>query len=167
VSSTYASHAHVRRPHANPWLVAVVGLAAALVGLGAWVLVDRSTGGGGATQDATALIDDFNAAVNAPDSGAVKALMAKGVVMVSLGDTHVGADAVAKQLTGAASMGLRVERIAPVNVVGQYATTFDKYTSGRETGVMLAVFQVKDGKILRIWGMQPPVMPPFGNEVTG
>jgi hypothetical protein len=31
------------RQHINLWLVAVVGLAAALVALGAWVLVDRNT----------------------------------------------------------------------------------------------------------------------------
>ncbi len=32
---------------------------------------------------------------------------------------------------------------------------------------MLAVFQVEDGKIARIWAMQPPVTPRFGNEVIG
>ncbi len=149
-------------------MVAVVGLVAALVGLASWVLVDRLTAGGGAREDATALVDDFNAAVNATDSQAVKALLAKGVVMVSLGDTHRGADAVTNQLTGMTKRGVRVERIAPVNLVGQYASTFDKYTApGGESGIMLAVFQLRDGKIVRIWGMQPPVTPPYGNEALG
>lgn len=40
--STYAHRAlHVRRPHINLWLAAVVGLSAALVGLGSWALVDQ------------------------------------------------------------------------------------------------------------------------------
>ena len=78
MSTTYAPPTHVRRPHANLWLVAVVALAAALMALGAWVVVDRYAGAGGVTQDATALIDDFNAAINAGDADAIGALLADG-----------------------------------------------------------------------------------------
>jgi len=38
--STYAPETHRHRVHVNPWLVAVIVLAAALVALGAWVLID-------------------------------------------------------------------------------------------------------------------------------
>lgn len=165
--TTHAPPARRRRPHLDLRLAAVAGLAAALVGLVAWMLVDRHAGEGGAARDATALVDDFNAAVNAHDPEAVKALLAKGVVMRSLGDTLTGAEAVATRLTGASKLGLRVNRIAPVTVEGEYATTFNMYRSGRESGVMLAVFRIGGGKILGIWGMEPPVMPPFGSEVTG
>ena len=73
--TTYPHRIHVHRPHVNWPLVAIVGLAAALIGLGSWVLVDRYAGGGGATQDATTLIDRFNAAVSANDAKAASALL--------------------------------------------------------------------------------------------
>jgi hypothetical protein len=38
---------HVRWRHVNPWLVAVVALAAALAGFGTWMLVNRHTLGTG------------------------------------------------------------------------------------------------------------------------
>ena len=43
--STHASERHEQRPHLDLWLVAVVGLVAALVALGSWVLIDRTTWG--------------------------------------------------------------------------------------------------------------------------
>lgn len=158
---------HTRRPHLSAWLVAVVVLGTALVALGTWMVVGHRADGGGANEQAT-LVDRFNDALNAADGSALRSLMTKGVVMVSLGETRVGADAVAKRLIGSSRTGLRVERIAPVTVHGQYATTFVKYTSpGGESGIMLAVFQIRDGKVVRIWGMEPPVTPPFGSSVIG
>ena len=41
MSVTRASSSHVRRPHINPWLVAVIGLSIVVVALGAWTLVGR------------------------------------------------------------------------------------------------------------------------------
>lgn len=154
------AHAHLRL------LAVAVALAAALVALGAWVAVDRTHGGGGgATGEATALVDELDAAANAADGARLKELLAPGVVMRALGETWTGEQAVARQLTGGAKAGLRWHRIAPVSVEGAYATTFNAYAAGRESGVMLAAFRIHDGRIDRIWGMQPPVMPPFGNEV--
>ena len=85
--------------------------------------------------------------------------------MRSLGDTAVGADAIANGLADASASGLRVERIAPVTVEGDFATTFNRYTEPGLTGTMLATLQLEDGKILRIWGFEPGVTPPFDNAV--
>ena len=41
--STYAHRFRVRRPHLNPWFVAVIALAAALIGLSIWVIVDQTS----------------------------------------------------------------------------------------------------------------------------
>ena len=164
VSTTHAPPVHVRRPHINPWLVAVVALAAALVALGSWVLVDRYAGGDSATSDATTLIDKFDAAFNARDANALAALMAKDVEMRSLGDTAVGRDTIANGI--ASSAIAQMERVSPVTVEGDFASWFERYTEPGQTGTFLSVFQLKDGKILRIWGFQPGVTPPFDNAVT-
>lgn len=163
--TTYPHRIQVRFPHVNVLLVAVVGLALALVGLGSWVLVDRYAGGGGATQDATALIDKFNAAGNAGDASALVALVTSDVVMRSEGSVITGAQALGGAATVASFQGLRVERIAPVTVEGDFATTFLRATQPGSVRTMLAVNQIKDGKIFRIWGFDLGVTPPFENAV--
>mgnify|MGYP003562181239 CR=1 FL=1 len=113
MSTTHAPPVHVHRLHINPWLVAVIALAAALVALGSWVLVDRYTGGDSATSDATTLIDKFNAAGNAGDASALAALVTSDVVMRSEGSVITGAEALGAAATSASAGGLKVERIAP------------------------------------------------------
>lgn len=157
-------HLHMRRPHVNLWPVAVVVFAAAFVGLGSWVLVDRYAGGGGATQDATALIDNFNAALGAGDANALAALMATNVEGRSLGDIATGSKTIGNAQASVAS-GVRVERVAPVTVEGQFAMTIQRYTAPGETGTMLSVYQLRDGKILRFWNYRPSVDPPFENAI--
>ena len=71
--STHASERHEQRPHLDLWLVAVVGLAAALVALGSWVLIDRFEGAG--SDSAITVIDDFVASVNADDTDALAAVV--------------------------------------------------------------------------------------------
>lgn len=70
------AHPH-RRFHVNPWLVTVVLLAAALVSLGAWVLVE---GSGGSSQD-KALVDQVITAINAQDGDAIGRLFTKDAVV--------------------------------------------------------------------------------------
>ena len=166
MSTSYAPPAHARRPHVSLRLVAVVSVAAALVGLGTWVLVDRASDGGGAGREATTLIDDFNAAINGGDENAIADLLAKDFEGRSLGDTAVGADTTATGLASASARGLRVERVAPVSVEGRFATTYVRYTEPGLTGTIVSVFQIADGKILRLWGFEPGVTPPFDNAVT-
>jgi ketosteroid isomerase-like protein len=151
VSTTYTHGVHVRRPHVNLWLVAVIGLAAALVALGAWVLVDRYTG---PEHDATTLIDDFNAALSAGDADAVAALITNDFVMRSLGETLT-----ADQFLGVGSVA--AERIAPVTVEGDFATTY--VTVSEVANPIVSVYQLEDGKIFRLWGFELGSTPPFDN----
>lgn len=163
--TTYPHRIHVHRPHINGWLVTVVGLAAALIALGSWVLVDRYTGGGGATQDATTLIDNFNAAGSANDRKAAAALLTSNAVMWTNGTTITGAKAIANEI--ATTPGLHVERTAPVTVNGDFASTLVNFSAlgGAIKGPMVNVFQLKDGKIFRMWLFALGVTPPFTNAV--
>lgn len=165
--TTYAPRTHMHRPHVNLWLVAVVGLAAALIGLGSWIVVDRTTGGGGATHDATTLIDNLGTAFSTGDPAAIASYYANDAVIWSMGATYTGL----KAIRGLADGSFTAERIAPVTVVenanGTFASTFVKLTDvgGGTTGTTVSVFQIKDGKVLRQWNFQPGSTPPFDNAV--
>ena len=136
-------------------------------GLGAWVLVDRYTGGSTATHDATTLIDKFNAAASANDAKAASALLTFDVeVWMPSGSKIVGPKAFAMYALGP---GLHVQRTAPVTVEGDFATTFASFTlpgmqAGRQ-GHAVMVFQLLGGKILRAWSFELGVTKPFDNAV--
>ena len=54
--TTYSAHRlHLRRPHPSPWLALALAAVAALVGFGAWALVDHYSGGGKGMTDAQAV----------------------------------------------------------------------------------------------------------------
>jgi hypothetical protein len=164
MSTTYAPHAHLRRPHVDLRLGVIVGLVAALVALGSWVLVDRlATGGGGATQSATTLIDGVNTAFSTGNMNAIPSLYAGNAVMrtIGVGETYVGVTSIQALATG----DFRAERIAPVTVNGEFASTFVRLSSGNETKLSISVFQIRDGKILRQWNFAPGETPPFDNSV--
>ena len=149
MSMTRAPAAHLRRPHIKAWLVAVVALAAGLVALGTWVIVDRTTT---STPAAEQLVDDLNAAVNAGDAEAVRALFAPAAVLqVSTGDRISGLANVVNTTLIPHGMGYRVERVAPVTTEGNSAATFTAYGGNGAQGIELAVFQFKGGKITRMW----------------
>lgn len=166
MSTTYAPPTHARRLHVNPWVVATAVLALALAGLGAWVLVDRSSSDGGSTQDATTLIDDVNTGWNAGDANAVAAVYAQNAVIRSLGDTVVGSKAIGRAAAIASASGLHVERVAPVTLDGPFASTFVKITGvGIDRAPVLTVWQLQDGKILRQWGFGIGTTRPFDNAL--
>lgn len=161
--TTYAQKAHGhRRLHLDPWLVAVVVLAACLVGLGAWVIVDRYTGGDTATEDATALIDNVNTAFTTNDASALPAYYASDAVIRSLGQEYVGIESIQSMASGT----WQVERVAPVAVDGEYATTLVRLTAGDQAATSAATFQIKDGEIVRQWGFVLGETPPFDNALT-
>jgi hypothetical protein len=164
VSTMHAPPVHAHRLHVNVWLVAVVGLAAGLIALGSWVLVDRYTGGDSATHDATTLIDKVSVATSTGDAQAIPSLYATNAVMRSIGagETYVGVDAIRALADGS----FTVERLAPVTVEGEYATTFMRISAGYETTTSISVFQIKDGKIVRQWNFVPGQTAPFDNAVT-
>ena len=168
--STYAPpvQAH-HRPHINPWLVAVIGLVAALVALGSWVIVDRYTGGGGAVENATNVLDNFYAVTSSPaghDSAAVMPLFTSDAVMWTNGNKYVGAGQISNAIGG--TPDLTVKRIAPVTVWGDFASTYVQFKllSAGINGPMLETVQLKNGKIFRLWDFALGVTPPFTNTAV-
>jgi hypothetical protein len=154
---------HLHRPRVNPWLVAVSGLAAALIALGAWVIVDRTSGGGGvATSNATALIDKWLVTANGNDATAISALLTRDAGFFQRGASVIGANAIAKGIASQGG-GKAMTRIAPVTVNGDYATTFIHfYIPGvLEDWSQLEVFKFQDGKIAGIWGFLLGETAPF------
>lgn len=164
--TTYVPEARVHRPHVNLWLVAVIVLAAALVGLGAWVLIDRYGGGESAAEEATAVVDDFYAAANAKDEEALRALFADDVVVWSNETVMTGEDEVVDAVMS--SGGLSMERLAPVTMYGDFATTYVRFTvtSAGLDGPVLGTFRLENGQIVRAWDLVLGVTPPFDNTAT-
>ena len=161
--TTYGSTVPEHRSHVNLWLVAVIGLVAALVALGSWVLIDRYTG---PEHDATTLIDDLNAAWSAGDAEAVATFFAPDAVMTrDDGQQTVGVDAISGLVPLTEASDFQVERVAPVTVEGDFATTFMKYTSVSAGGTEVGVFQLEEGKILRYWFFKLGATPPFDDAV--
>ena len=164
VSTTHAPPVHAHRWHFDPWHVAVVVLAAALVALAAWVVVDATTGGDSATADATALIDDFNAAAMANDGAKAMTMMTPDAVLWSNGDVISGAKAWGDAIDTTPTLVL--DRLAPVTVEGDYATTFINYGvpgAGLEPRTSVFVYQLRDGKIARAWAFVTGVTEPLDN----
>jgi hypothetical protein len=148
MSVTHAPPTHVRRLHINPWLVAVLALAAGLIVLGTWTILDRSTESKPA---AVRIVDDLNAAVNAGDDEAVRALFAPDAVFqVSTGESVTGLDNVVNTVLLPHVVGFRVERVGSVTTVGETSATFTEVSNGTEA-VELAVLRLKDGKIVHMW----------------
>jgi hypothetical protein len=161
--TTYVPEAHPhRRPHVNAWLVAIIVLAAGLIGLGTWVIVDRYTGGDTATQEAATLIDNVNTAFTTNDTSALPTYYAGDAVIRSLGEEYVGIESIQQLASGT----WQVERIAPVTVSGDFATTFVRLTAGDQAATAVTTFQIEDGKIVRQWGFALGETPPFTNAVS-
>ncbi len=157
--TTYVPEVHVRRPHVSVWLVAVIGLAAALIGLAAWVLVDRYAGTDPAAE-ATALVDDWIAAVNADyPADALAPLITSDFEVWTLGDFYTADEFLAR-----ATSPVGAERIAPVTVEGDFATTYSTLSVFPGT-THLTVFQFEERKISRFWSFQLGSTPPFDNAV--
>ena len=164
--TTYPQGIHVHRFHVNWSLIAIVGLAAAFIGLGSWWLVDRYAGGGGATHEATTLIDKWNAASSAHDASGLTALMTPSTVIWTNGTKIVGSKAIRSEIMG--TPGLTAERIARVTVNGNYASTFVRFAvpAAGVDGPTTILYQFKDGKLLRMWQFVPGLTPPLDNAVT-
>jgi hypothetical protein len=155
------------RPHIDLRFGVIIGLAAALLALGSWVLVDRYAGGG-VTHDATTVLDNFYAAVSSPahtDATTVTPLLTSDAVFWSDGNKFVGAKRIGNEIAG--TPGLHVQRIAPVTVWGNFATTYVRFSVpvAGINGPMVEVVQLKDGKIFRLWDFALGVTPPLTNAV--
>jgi hypothetical protein len=152
--------------HLTTALWVVVGvLAAALVALGAWMLVDRYTG---PEADATALVDDLTAAWTAGDEVAIQDLYTTdAIVLTAWGGQMTRMPGILEYLANAQDIGLQLERVAPVTVEGDYASTFVRYsTPAGEEGILATIFLLRDGMILRQWDFEPGVTAPLTNTAS-
>ena len=162
MSVAHAPPTHVHRSHINPWLVAVIALGAAVIALGTWVIVDNYTGGDTAAEDAATLIDNSGTAFTTNDASALPTYYASDAVVRSLGQEYVGLEAIQPLASGT----WQVERIAPVPVNGEYATTFVRLTAGDQATTAVTTFQIQDGKIVRQWSFALGETSPFDNAVA-
>jgi hypothetical protein len=97
------------------------------------------------------------------DKNQISALYAKDAVIWSMVATYTGVGAIRKLADGS----FTPERVAPVTLHGDFATTYVKLTAvGVEAGTTLSVFEIKDGKILRQWNFAAGTTPPFDNALV-
>ena len=160
MSVTHAPPTHIHRPHVNPWLVAVIALAAAVVALGAWVIVDQtrsSTTEGVASSEVATMFDDLTVAFNSGDPVALSSFYAPNAVLeehtidptiVTRGGEQIGERIAFFVNTG----GMRIESAGPVIVLGDMAARAERYVG--ETGGVMTVFKLDaNGRIKHQWVM--------------
>ena len=170
LSVTHAPPTHVQRPHVNPWLVAVIALSAALVALGAWVIVDQtgsSTTEGIASSEVAAMFDDLTVALNSGDAPAIASFYAPNAVLEErIPDPAVvtrGSGQIGERMSFLVNTyGLRIESTGPVIVLGDTAAHAERYAQGDlrdaslaavwEMGGSMVVFRLDaNGKIAHQW----------------
>lgn len=162
---SHLPQAHVHRPRVNPWLVAVVALAAALVGLGAWVIVDHTGSAtappakadpGFASAKVTAMLDARFAALNSGGKASFARFYSPDTEFTDFGVTPPltvkGASNVASLMGGYSRMWAvaraRITRESRVIQAGDYVA--HALLLGPTRGV--AVYQLDEhGKIARQW----------------
>jgi ketosteroid isomerase-like protein len=168
--TAYAPETHRHRVHAHPWLVAVVVLAAALVALGAWVIVDQTRSS--STQDlasaeVAAMLNARLAAMNRFDAEAGAAFYAKDAVMeehdpIIPGGVLVteGRDQIFQRLQAAADYGRgegwRVEPGGVRSQIGDYVVSTEIFrVPGEQPLGQVVVVQKLDeeGKIAHEWAI--------------
>ncbi len=162
--TAHAPRTHARRPHANPWVVAVVALAAALVGLSAWVIIDRAGSTNNPATPATAvapakvtaMLDARFAALNSGGKQSFARFNSPDTEFTDFGVTPPitakGAANVANLMGGYSRMwataGQRITRESQVIQAGRYVA--HTLLLGPTPGI--AVYRLDEqGKIAREW----------------
>lgn len=163
--TTYTSDTLRQRLKVNPWLVAVVVLAAALVALGMWILIDQMRSS--STQDlalpeVAAMLDARIAAMNRYDAEATTAFFSKDAVLEeiengALATTSTGRQEIAARfaylLSIAKSVGLE-NRTGTTTQIGPYVAQPYSWSSVGDVtdGRGFLVFRLdENGKIAHEW----------------
>ena len=157
MSVTHAPPTHIHRLHVNPWLVAVIALAAALVALGAWVIVDQtrsSTTDGVASSEVSAMLDDYLVAFNSGNPAAFSSFYAANAVQedrtFSPAVVTRGSEQIAARIAFFVNGGMRLEATGPVIVLGDTVARTERVPG--ETGGYMVVYKLDaNGKIARQW----------------
>lgn len=140
-------------PGANRALIALVLLlAAALVGLGAWTIVDRGDGG----SEAQGLWDDALAAWSSHDRDAIESLYAPDAQLRTVGPrggTFTGNKAIGAFAFFFDVEGIELARVSDVASTGELGVSFGRQTTtmGGPPETVLNVIQVRAGRIARQW----------------
>ena len=158
---THAGRAHVHPPQLNRWHVAVSGLAAAVVALGAWVVVDQtrsSSTDGLAPPEVVAMLEKRIAAFDRADGQAAAAFYTKDAIMQEedIGLTTRGREQIAGRLQVLMDAGLRMTAVgAPIQMGRFVGEAVRFYESGGGTGIGegVLVFELDEtsGKIAHQW----------------
>ena len=169
--TTYVPEVHTRRPHVNVWLVAVIALAAALVGLGIWVLVDRTTSSatpGLASPEVASMLEDRLAALNSGDAEAISTFYTANAVLeehdvtptrVTRGSEAIGS-AIAFYVN---SYGMQLERVSPIIQTGRGVAEAVTYPPDPSSGWTLVYLLDRDsGKITHQWVLPAQNIEPAG-----
>jgi hypothetical protein len=159
-TTTHTPRADVRRPQFNPWLVAVIALVAALVALGAWVVVDQtrsSSTEGLASPKVASMLEDRLAALNSGDAEAISSFYTANAVLeerdvtpvrVTRGRVAIG-DTIATYVN---SFGLQVERVSPIIQTGRSVAEATVFPGDPTLGWTLVYLLDRDsGKITHQW----------------
>ena len=159
MAATHAGQAHVDRQF-NPWLAAVIALAAALVALGAWVIVDQtrsSPSEGLASAEVATMLENRIAAFDRADGRAAAAFYSKDAIMQEedIGLTTTGREQIAARLQYLTDAGLRMKTVgAPIQsgrFVGEAVRFYDPSGTARGEGVLVFELDKNSGKIAHQW----------------
>jgi hypothetical protein len=129
----------------NRWLIlAVVVLLAALVALGAWLLIDNFV-----TSDMEALVEDYHVAYGTNDADAWASLLTDNFrfVDVNAGQTYAGLEAFSANVARNLGLGWGAENLGPVTVTGNWVSVPSLVTfSGMELEGF-SVFEIEGDRI--------------------
>ena len=169
VSTT--THVPVGHKRFNAWLVAVIALVAALVGLGTWVLVDQtrsSSTEGLASPEVASMLKGRLAALNSGDAEAISTFYTAHAVLEERDVTPArvtrGSVAIGKAIaTYVNSYGLQVERVSPIIQTGRSVAEATVYPGDPSLGWTLVYLLDRDsGKIAHQWVLPAQDIAPAG-----
>lgn len=166
MSVPHAPPAHVRRPQLNLWLVAVIALAAVLVALGAWVVVDQtrsSSAEGLASPGVVAMLGDRLAALNSGDAKAISAFYTRTAVLEERDVTPAvvtkGSRQIGERISGIVrTFGMQLESASPVIRVDGTVAEATRVPGYGDEGFILVYKLAANGKITHQWVL-PAVTP--------
>jgi hypothetical protein len=169
----------VHRPRVNLWLLAVVALAAALVGLGAWVIVDHTASSSSVsvenpTQDLASpaivtMLRNRLAALNRADAKAQSAFYTQDAVLndvLSGTPSHPqplvsGNEAIGSYNAGLVkTYGFQIESVPPIIQHGRTVLETAKVFGDKEPSLLLVYRLALNGRISYEWVL------PAGTDVT-
>ena len=163
---THPPQTHVHRPRVNPWLMAVVVLAAALVGLGAWVIVDQTRSSSGvspksstaglASPTVVAMLRERLAALNGGDPKTISAFYTRHAVLDDRAAQPplktVGSQEIGKLLHFyVKTLGMQLESVGPIVQVGSGVAEATRVPGSTNDGFMLVYNLAANGKIAHQW----------------